>query len=48
MLQNCNIFDFDLFGLGSIYNYFNGTTDVISGKTAAEESDEDVGITGER
>jgi hypothetical protein len=37
-----------LFGIGSIYNYFSGTTVSISEKTDGEQSDEDAGITGDR
>jgi hypothetical protein len=47
-LQNCNIFELDLFGLGSIYDYFSGTSDSVSKKTDAEQSDEDGGIAGDR
>jgi hypothetical protein len=47
-LQNCNIFELDLFGLGSIYDYFSGTADSVSQKADAEQSDGDAGIAGDR
>jgi hypothetical protein len=47
-LQRCDFFELDLFGLVSFYNYLSGTTDPVSEKTDAEQSDEDAGIAGDR